>query len=54
MKVLVAHNRYRSDVPSGENIVVDTEIELLRRGGRLAQGHACLLPDTLRCGQQSQ
>ena len=26
MKVLVAHNRYRSDVPSGENVVVDAEI----------------------------
>ena len=30
MKVLVAHNRYRSDVPSGENQVVQAEIELLR------------------------
>jgi len=33
MKVLVAHNRYQSDAPSGENIVVDTEIDVLRRNG---------------------
>lgn len=33
MKVLIAHNRYRSDQPSGENMVVDAEIDLLRREG---------------------
>jgi glycosyltransferase involved in cell wall biosynthesis len=33
MKVLVAHNRYRSDQPSGENTVVDAEIDVLRRAG---------------------
>lgn len=33
MKVLVAHNRYRSGVPSGENRVVDAEIELLKGAG---------------------
>ena len=33
MKVLVAHNRYRSNAPSGENIVVDAEIDALRRSG---------------------
>jgi len=33
MKVLVAHNRYRSDAPSGENIVVDHEIDVLRANG---------------------
>lgn len=33
MKVLVAHNRYRSDVPSGENRVVDTEIAALAAVG---------------------
>lgn len=33
MKVLVAHNRYRSDMPSGENIVVDAEIASLRAAG---------------------
>jgi len=33
MKVLVAHNRYRSDVPSGENVVVDAEIADLRAAG---------------------
>ena len=29
----MAHNRYRSDLPSGENRVVDAEIELLRQAG---------------------
>lgn len=33
MKVLVAHNRYVSTVPSGENVVVDLEINLLRAAG---------------------
>jgi glycosyltransferase involved in cell wall biosynthesis len=33
MRVLVVHNRYRSDNPSGENAVVDLEIELLRSAG---------------------
>ena len=33
MRVLVAHNRYRSDTPSGENLVVDDEIQLLRDAG---------------------
>ena len=33
MKVLVVHNRYRSTLPSGENNVVDNEIELLREAG---------------------
>jgi glycosyltransferase involved in cell wall biosynthesis len=33
MKVLVAHNRYRSDVPSGENVVVDAEVAALREAG---------------------
>lgn len=33
MKVLVAHNRYRSDVPSGENVVVDAEVDALREAG---------------------
>jgi glycosyltransferase involved in cell wall biosynthesis len=32
MRVLVAHNRYRSDAPSGENRLVDAEIALLREG----------------------
>ena len=31
VKVLVAHNRYRSEAPSGENKVVDAEIGLLRQ-----------------------
>jgi glycosyltransferase involved in cell wall biosynthesis len=29
MRILIAHNRYRSDVPSGENEAVDTEIAAL-------------------------
>jgi glycosyltransferase involved in cell wall biosynthesis len=33
VKVLVAHNRYRSDVPSGENRVVDTEMADLTAAG---------------------
>ncbi|MGQ0629517.1 MAG: glycosyltransferase family 4 protein [Sporichthyaceae bacterium] len=33
MKVLIAHNRYRSEQPSGENQVVDAEIELLGKAG---------------------
>lgn len=33
MKVLVAHNRYRSDAPSGENMMVDAEIRLLAGHG---------------------
>jgi glycosyltransferase involved in cell wall biosynthesis len=33
MKVLVAHNRYSSAQPSGENAVVDLEVEALRAAG---------------------
>jgi glycosyltransferase involved in cell wall biosynthesis len=33
MKVLICHNRYRSNSPSGENRVVDNEISLLRGAG---------------------
>lgn len=33
MRVLVVHNRYRSDHPSGENRVVDAEIQGLREAG---------------------
>ncbi|MFF1719153.1 glycosyltransferase [Streptomyces sviceus] len=33
MHVLVVHNRYGSAQPSGENKVVDQEVELLREGG---------------------
>ena len=33
MKVVVAHNRYRSDAPSGENVIVDLEIAQLRTAG---------------------
>lgn len=33
MRVLVVHNRYRSDVPSGENRVVEREVEELRGRG---------------------
>src|SRR5689334_11915242 len=33
MKVVVAHNRYASASPSGENVVVDAEIAQLRAAG---------------------
>jgi glycosyltransferase involved in cell wall biosynthesis len=33
VRVLIVHNRYRSSLPSGENRVVDDEIELLRNAG---------------------
>jgi glycosyltransferase involved in cell wall biosynthesis len=33
LKVVVAHNRYQSTAPSGENRVVEAEIELLRAAG---------------------
>lgn len=33
MKVVVAHNRYREAVPSGENVIVDVEIGQLRAAG---------------------
>jgi glycosyltransferase involved in cell wall biosynthesis len=33
MRVLVVHNRYRSEQPSGENNVVDAEVKLLHHGG---------------------
>ena len=33
MKVLVAHNRYRSALPSGENAVVEDDISALRSAG---------------------
>jgi glycosyltransferase involved in cell wall biosynthesis len=33
MKIVVAHNRYASGAPSGENIIVDAEIEQLRDAG---------------------
>ncbi|MFI7596535.1 glycosyltransferase family 4 protein [Actinoplanes sp. NPDC049681] len=33
MKVVVAHNRYREAIPSGENVIVDTEIAQLTAAG---------------------
>lgn len=33
MKVLVVHNRYASQMPSGENVSVDNEVEWLRDSG---------------------
>ena len=33
MRILLVHNRYRSDVPSGENVVVDDEAGLLEEYG---------------------
>jgi glycosyltransferase involved in cell wall biosynthesis len=33
MKVVVAHNRYREAIPSGENVIVDTELAQLAAAG---------------------
>ncbi|RZU51115.1 glycosyltransferase involved in cell wall biosynthesis [Krasilnikovia cinnamomea] len=33
MKVVVAHNRYREAIPSGENVIVDTEMAQLSAAG---------------------
>jgi len=33
MKVLIVHNRYRSALPSGENAVVDADVEMLGAAG---------------------
>ena len=33
MKIIVAHNRYASGAPSGEDVIVDAEIEQLRAAG---------------------
>ena len=33
MRVVVVHNRYRSENPSGENRVVESDIEQLRADG---------------------
>ncbi len=33
MKVVVAHNRYREAIPSGENVIVDLEIAQLAAAG---------------------
>ena len=33
VKVVVAHNRYREAIPSGENVIVDTEMAQLRAAG---------------------
>jgi len=33
VRVVIAHNRYRSNTPSGEDTVVDFEIEQLRAAG---------------------
>lgn len=33
MKVMIAHNRYQSAAPSGENRIVDSEIDLLTESG---------------------
>jgi glycosyltransferase involved in cell wall biosynthesis len=33
MRILIAHNRYRPEAPSGENVVVDQEAEALQEAG---------------------
>jgi glycosyltransferase involved in cell wall biosynthesis len=38
-RVLVVHSRYRSALPSGENGVVDREVDLLRSGGLQVRLH---------------
>ena len=40
MKIIVAHNRYASGAPSGENVIVDAEIEQLRAAGVAVLMHA--------------
>lgn len=47
MRILIAHNRYRSAQPSGENIVVDAEVALLRDAGHEV---ATLLPSSDEIG----
>lgn len=37
MRILVAHNRYRSEQPSGEDVVVGADVESLRRRGHVVQ-----------------
>jgi hypothetical protein len=37
MRVLILHNRYRSNSPSGENVVVAEEVDELRRLGHQVQ-----------------
>lgn len=37
MRVVIAHNYYGSDSPSGENIVFENEVELLRSRGHLVE-----------------
>ena len=39
MRVLVVHNRYRSSMPSGENRIVDLELEMLRERGIVVSTH---------------
>ena len=49
MKVLICHNRYRSNSPSGENQVVDDEISLgdfVLAGGELAA--LCVIESVVR------
>ena len=41
MKVLVAHNFYRSEMPSGENRVVNEQVRLLRERGHEVELYAC-------------
>lgn len=37
MKILLVHNRYRSNAPSGENSVVDDEVRLLEASGAFVE-----------------
>ena len=39
LRVLIVHNRYRSELPSGENGVVDRDLRALRKGGVEVRAH---------------
>jgi glycosyltransferase involved in cell wall biosynthesis len=68
VKVVVAHNRYREAIPSGENVIVDTEIAQLTAAGvevlpfqrssdsitAMPAGQKALLPISPVYGRQAQ
>ena len=50
MRVLVVHNRYSATTPSGENVVVDQEVEWLRKAGLEVATHEVSNDDVLGRG----
>lgn len=48
--IILAHNRYRSDVPSGENMVQEREQKLLQEAGHVLQPWLLESDDLLRQG----